>query len=103
MEVGNSPKLQGRTTKLGRKISNASTPTQCHTHHAHSHTVEQRAMDDESGGLFSIALSDSETEDTSKVAPRDRTGQTLEEWQEIKATYRAKVENGEVSSELSLR
>ena len=55
-------------------------------------------MDDESGGLFSIALSDSETEETSKAAPRDRTGQTLEEWQEIKATYRAKVENGEVSS-----
>lgn len=56
-------------------------------------------MDDEAGGLFSITLSDSEPDEASSTAPaRDRTGQTEEEWQAIKQTYKARVENGEVSS-----
>ncbi|KAF3760613.1 hypothetical protein M406DRAFT_268699 [Cryphonectria parasitica EP155] len=62
-------------------------------------------------GLFAIALSDSEDDTTAAngcqagsgakegggaAAPRDRTGQTEEEFQAMKASYRAKVEDGEI-------
>lgn len=60
-------------------------------------------MEDESGGLFSITLSDSEPEEaSSKAPPRDRTGQTEEEWQAVKQTYSARVENGEVGPHLRI-
>lgn len=52
-------------------------------------------------GLFNISLaSDTEDgddhQDTSK-AQKDRTGQTEEQFQAVKRSYRAKIENGEVS------
>lgn len=54
-------------------------------------------------GLFSINLSDSEDGDAGAsgcgsggAAARDRKGQTEAEYQAVKATYRPKVENGEV-------
>lgn len=61
--------------------------------------IASTKMEDDTGGLFSITLSDSEPDETSSTAPvRDRTGQTEEEWQAVKQNYRARVENGEVSS-----
>lgn len=49
-------------------------------------------------GLFNIALSDSESDSSQKAAaPRDRTGQTEDAFQAVRAAYRPKVENGEVS------
>lgn len=56
-------------------------------------------MDDEAGGLFNIDLSESETEDQAASAAKpSRTGQTEEDYQTIKRTYHARVENGNVSS-----
>lgn len=61
------------------------------------------ASDDVDSGLFSINLSDSEDGDAGAsgcgsggAAARDRKGQTEAEYQAVKATYRPKVENGEV-------
>ena len=56
-------------------------------------------MDDEAGGLFNIALSDSESEEqvAASAAKPSRTGQTEEDFQAVKQTYHAKVENGNVS------
>jgi hypothetical protein len=63
-------------------------------------------------GLFAISLSDSEDETqsgaggaavaTAAAPPRDRTGQTEQEFQTVKETYRAKVENGEVCAKYYL-
>lgn len=50
--------------------------------------------DGDDGGLFSIAISDSEDETT--CAKKERGGQTEEEFQALRATYRPKIENGEV-------
>ncbi|KAI1270632.1 hypothetical protein F5Y18DRAFT_422131 [Xylariaceae sp. FL1019] len=48
-------------------------------------------------GLFAIALSDSETEGTSKKPTQEeRTGQSEADWQAIKDTYSVKIENGEI-------
>lgn len=56
-------------------------------------------MDDEAGGLFNIALSDSENEQKDESATEKRarrTGQSQAEYQAVKDTYRAKIEKGEV-------
>ena len=55
-------------------------------------------MDDEAGGLFNIAISDSETEDqtASTTKSGSRTDQSEADYQAVKQTYHAKVENGEV-------
>ncbi|PSR97077.1 hypothetical protein BD289DRAFT_426958 [Coniella lustricola] len=66
-------------------------------------------MSDEAldSGLFAISLSESESESEqtqqSSAAPsRDRTGQTEEEFQAVKASYVAKVENGEIARTILL-
>jgi hypothetical protein len=55
-------------------------------------------MDDESGGLFNIAISDSEAEDQTASSTKSgrRTDQFEADYQAVKQTYHAKVENGEV-------
>ncbi|KXJ87613.1 hypothetical protein Micbo1qcDRAFT_20700 [Microdochium bolleyi] len=55
-------------------------------------------------GLFAIYISDNEddkdnSQDESKA---DRTGQTEEQFQEVKRTYRVKVENGELWKQIPL-
>lgn len=60
-------------------------------------------MDDEDGGLFAIALSDSDADESQKAqdklaAARRRTEQTEEEYQAVKDSYRTKIENGNVST-----
>ena len=58
--------------------------------------------EDLDSGLLGIALSDSDTEpsdeasSTKKTSQEARTGQSEAEFQEVRRTYRAKVENGEV-------
>ncbi|KAI0549929.1 hypothetical protein F4679DRAFT_222669 [Xylaria curta] len=58
--------------------------------------------DDLDAGLLSIALSDSDAEAgdnataTKKASREARTGQSEAEFQEVKRTYHAKVENGEI-------
>lgn len=52
-------------------------------------------------GLFNISLA-SDTEDgddhqNTSTSQKDRTGQTEEQFQAVKRSYRAKIENGEVS------
>ncbi|KAI0406541.1 hypothetical protein F4802DRAFT_102837 [Xylaria palmicola] len=55
-------------------------------------------------GLLCIALSDSDTEagdndataTTKKVSREERTGQSEADFREVKRTYHAKVENGEI-------
>ncbi|KAL6857585.1 hypothetical protein ACO1O0_005026 [Amphichorda felina] len=61
-------------------------------------------MDDEDGGLFNIALSDSESEEkaAASAAKASRTGQTEEDFQAIKQTYHAKIENGNVYKNVKL-
>lgn len=69
------------------------------------------ADDEIDSGLFNINLSDSEDGEAGQTtfdtatngggAGRDRKGQTEAEFQAVKASYRAKVENGEVSLLLS--
>jgi hypothetical protein len=56
-------------------------------------------MDDEDGGLLSIALSDSDSDQQACASSTkaSRTGQTEEEYQAVKRSYRVKVENGNVS------
>jgi len=69
--------------------------------------------DDEgiSSGLLGITLSDSDSEaelggdkdaTAKKSSQEKRTGQSEAEFQEVKRTYRVKVENGEVSENLSV-
>ncbi|KAF2962866.1 hypothetical protein GQX73_g10713 [Xylaria multiplex] len=54
--------------------------------------------DDLDSGLLGIALSDSDAEsgDTAPATKEARTGQSEAEFQEVKRTYRVKVENGEI-------
>uniref|UniRef100_A0A8H7TTR7 Uncharacterized protein n=1 Tax=Bionectria ochroleuca TaxID=29856 RepID=A0A8H7TTR7_BIOOC len=60
-------------------------------------------MDDESGGILNISLSDSETEEQQTPAkPSDRTGQSEEEFQAVKRTYHVRVENGNISEGISI-
>lgn len=61
-------------------------------------------QDDLDSGLFNISLASSDPEDgdTShqtawSTSPRDRTGQSEDQFQAVKQSYRAKIENGEVS------
>lgn len=61
------------------------------------------AEDPDPSGIFAIALSDSEDDgaaanDPSAGAPQSRTGQSEEDFQAVRRTYRVKVENGEVGS-----
>ncbi|KAJ8129673.1 hypothetical protein O1611_g3962 [Lasiodiplodia mahajangana] len=71
-----------------------------------SNTIQQSEMDESDNidsGLLGIALSDSDAESgdaataTKKVSQEARTAQSEEDFQAVKSTYRAKVENGEVS------
>lgn len=50
--------------------------------------------DNEDGGLFNIQVSDAE--DTAAERKARRTGQTEDDFQAVRRTYVAKVENGEV-------
>lgn len=50
------------------------------------------AEPDDAGGLFCIAISDDEAEPSRE----DRNAQTEETFQALKASYTAKLENGEV-------
>lgn len=59
-------------------------------------------MSDEDEGLFSIAIDDLDeegliSETAAKAKERPRDWQTEEEFQDLKATYRAKLQNGDVS------
>lgn len=53
--------------------------------------------DEEDNGLFNINLSDEEQEAAAEKKAK-RTGQTEEEFQAVRKTYVAKVENGDVSA-----
>lgn len=55
--------------------------------------------DADENDLFNIQVSDSEDDKAEKKSRR--TGQTEDEFQAVKNTYRAKVENGNVSQFLS--
>ncbi|KAM0282270.1 hypothetical protein ACHAQH_003134 [Verticillium albo-atrum] len=59
------------------------------------------AHTDDAGGLFSIAISDSE-DDAKAEEKKQRAGQTEEEFQAVKASYKAKTENGEIWEGVSL-
>jgi hypothetical protein len=70
--------------------------------------MAQDGIDDDSGGLFNISISDSEGEDggidtshgiASSSKKEHRTGQSEEAFRAVKSGYRAKVENGEVSQQ----
>ena len=72
--------------------------------------MAQDGIDDDSGGLFNISISDSEGEDggidtshgiASSSKKEHRTGQSEEAFRAVKSGYRAKVENGEVSQRAS--
>ncbi|EEY15601.1 predicted protein [Verticillium alfalfae VaMs.102] len=56
---------------------------------------------DDAGGLFSIAISDSEDEAKAEEK-KQRAGQSEEEFRAIKASYKAKIENGEIWMGISL-
>lgn len=56
-------------------------------------------MDDEADGIFNIALSDSDAEET-PAKPARRTDQTEAAFQEVKASYSARIENGNVCKPL---
>lgn len=57
-------------------------------------------MDEEDGGILSIDISDNEHDAVKRKA--DRTGQTEEEFQAVKRSYRARVENGDVGSRAAI-
>ncbi|KFH46175.1 hypothetical protein ACRE_030230 [Hapsidospora chrysogenum ATCC 11550] len=61
-------------------------------------------MDDEAGGLLSIALSDSDSDQQTcaSTTRASRTGQTEEEYQAVKRSYHVKVENGNVYKNVTL-
>lgn len=68
--------------------------------------MAQDGIDNDSGGLFNISISDSEGEgggiDTShgiatSSKKENRTGQSEDAFRAVKSGYCAKVENGEVS------
>jgi hypothetical protein len=52
-------------------------------------------MSDGENDLFNIQVSDSEEDKVEKKSKR--TGQSEDDFQAVKSTYRAKVENGNVS------
>lgn len=59
-------------------------------------------MSDEDGGLFIIAIDDSDdegliSEEAAKAKERPRDWQSEEEFQELRATYRVNVQDGDVS------
>lgn len=54
-------------------------------------------MDDEDGGIFNIALSDSEQEEPEE--PKDRNVQSEAAFQAVKQSYAAKIENGNVRAQ----
>ncbi|KAG8169012.1 hypothetical protein KVR01_001761 [Diaporthe batatas] len=67
--------------------------------------MAQDGIDNDSGGLFNISISDSEGEDggidtshgiAASSKKENRTGQSLEAFRAVKSGYRAKVENGEI-------
>lgn len=67
--------------------------------------MAQDGIDNDSGGLFNISISDSEGEDggidtshgiATSSRKENRTGQSEEAFRAVKSGYRAKVENGEV-------
>lgn len=53
-------------------------------------------MEAEDDGLNAFQLSDSELEADPAEKKKERTGQTEADWQQVKAAYYAKVENGNV-------
>lgn len=59
-------------------------------------------MDDEDGGLLSIALSDSDSDQQTcaSTTKASRTGQSEEAYQAVKRSYHVKIENGNVSPTL---
>ncbi|KAK2065586.1 hypothetical protein LY76DRAFT_586309 [Colletotrichum caudatum] len=64
-------------------------------------------MADEDGGLFSIAICDSDeegliSEAAAKAKERPRDWQSEEEFQELRATYRVNVQNGEIWQKIEL-
>ncbi|KAK1566283.1 uncharacterized protein LY79DRAFT_572362 [Colletotrichum navitas] len=64
-------------------------------------------MADEDGGLFSIAIDDSDVEGlvseaAAKAKEKPRDWQSEEDFQELKATYRANVQNGEIWQTIEL-
>ncbi|KAK2022991.1 hypothetical protein LX32DRAFT_645009 [Colletotrichum zoysiae] len=64
-------------------------------------------MADEDGGLFSIAIGDSDeegliSEAAAKAKERPRDWQSEEEFQELRATYRVNVQNGEIWQKIEL-
>ncbi|KAL1865721.1 hypothetical protein Daus18300_007097 [Diaporthe australafricana] len=64
--------------------------------------MAQDEVDNESGGLFNISISDSEGEDDIDTShgiansKKDRTAQSEDAFQAVKREYRAKVDNGEI-------
>ncbi|RFU81193.1 hypothetical protein TARUN_1039 [Trichoderma arundinaceum] len=56
--------------------------------------------DPEENDLFNIQISDSEDDKTEKKSKR--TGQTEEDFQAVKTTYHAKVENGNIYQTINL-
>ncbi|KAG5928956.1 hypothetical protein E4U42_007588 [Claviceps africana] len=60
-------------------------------------------MDQEDNPILSIQLSDPEDQDLDPVKKKaDRTAQTEDEFQSVKAVYRARVENGHIYEHVQL-
>ncbi|CCF36632.1 hypothetical protein CH063_01535 [Colletotrichum higginsianum] len=64
-------------------------------------------MSDEDGGLFSIAIDDSDdegliSEEAAKAKERPRDWQSEEEFQELRATYRVNVQDGDIWQKIEL-
>ncbi|KAL0942371.1 uncharacterized protein CTRU02_200256 [Colletotrichum truncatum] len=63
-------------------------------------------MSDEDGGLFSIAIDSDEeglaSEAAAKAKERPRDYQTEEQFQELRATYRVKEQNGDIWQAIEL-
>ncbi|KAI5467227.1 hypothetical protein BGZ63DRAFT_418948 [Mariannaea sp. PMI_226] len=58
-------------------------------------------MDDEENGLFNIEISDDSSDEREAKLAR-RTGQSEEAWKAVQRDYRAKVENGDICSNIKL-
>ena len=88
--------IELRLLDLPRKIPPASHPTS-------APTPEHRStMSDAEDGLLAIALSDSDDQPGETDAnPKDsRTGQSVQAFEAVKKSYKAKVEGGEVRCDL---
>ncbi|KAM0333552.1 hypothetical protein ACHAQA_002217 [Verticillium albo-atrum] len=57
---------------------------------------------DDAGGLFNIAISDSEDDAKAEEKKQQRVGQTEADFQAVKASYKAKIENGEIWKGITL-